>query len=237
MLHINTKTAMKKTENQAKIAAGYAAADLVQDGMLVGLGTGSTAAYFIERLAVRCREGLKIEVVASSKKSWQLAEDAQIPTTEINQLTYLDFTADGADEIDLQNRMIKGGGGALLREKIIATMSKELVIIVDEHKLVDQLGIFPLAVEISPFAWRATCNQLQSHGFQGQLRLGSPPYYYITDNGNYIYDITFESPLSNPEAIDAILKNIPGVMETGFFFNLVKKVLIGYPDGKVKMLH
>ncbi len=224
---------MQTVKEQGKKAAGYAAADLVQDDMLVGLGTGSTATFFIERLAERCRQGLKIHASATSEKSLQLALKGGIPTADINDLTYLDFTADGADEIDHQKRMIKGGGGALLREKIIASMSKELVIVIDEHKLVDKLGKFPLPVEISPFAFKATCQQLISLKFNGQLRLKPDGSLYTTDNRNYIYDITFPDYISNPESIDRILKDVPGVMETGFFFNLAKKVLIGYADGKV----
>lgn len=227
---------MQTIVNLAKKAAGYAAADLVLNGMLVGLGTGSTAAHFIKRLGERCRQGLKIQVVASSEKSLQLAMQEQIAIADINAVTFLDFSVDGADEIDTQNRMIKGGGGALLREKIIAAMSKEMVIIVDEHKLVEKLGTFPLAVEISPFAFKATCNQMQSLGYSGKLRTEQDlSGFFITDNGNYIYDIYFDTPVDNPESIDQKLKNIPGVMETGFFFGLTKKVMIGYLDGKVKV--
>ncbi|MBA2726758.1 MAG: ribose 5-phosphate isomerase A [Parachlamydiaceae bacterium] len=224
---------MQTLKDQGKKAAGYAAAALVEDDMHVGLGTGTTAAFFIEHLAERCRKGLKILAFSSSEKSLQLAVQGKIPTGDINQLTTLDFTADGADEIDRQFRMIKGGGGALLREKIIASMSKEMVIIIDNHKLVERLGKFPLPVEITQFGWKATCNQLQNLNFFGKLREKSDKSLFITDNGNYIYDITFPSPISDPEPIDKLLKDIPGVMETGFFFNLAKKVLIGYPDGKV----
>lgn len=223
------------TEMKAKKAAGYAAADLVKDSMLVGLGTGSTAAYFIQRLGERCHQGLKIQAAASSEKSLQLAVKAGIPTVDINSIISLDFTADGADEIDLQNRMIKGGGGALLREKILASMSKEMVIIVDEHKLVGRLGKFPLPVEISQFAHEATCKQISNLGYKGRLRAASDKSLFVTDNNNFIYDIVFEKPVSKPESIDRQLKDVPGVMETGFFFGLAKKVLIGYPDGKVKV--
>lgn len=228
--------AMKNTAELSKKAAGYAAANLVQDGMTVGLGTGSTAAFFISRLAERCKEGLKVHTVASSQKSWDLARQNHIPTLDINELTSLDLTVDGADEIDRQMRMIKGGGGALLREKIVASMSKEMIVIIDSHKLVDALGTFPLPVEVIPFAWRATLNHLQRCDFTGHLRLNADGSLYITDNGNYIYDIAFSSPPVNVEAIDCRLKSIPGVLETGFFFNLAKKMIIGYPDGQVEVL-
>lgn len=218
----------------SKNAAGKAAAELVQDGMVVGLGTGSTALFFIEHLIERVKKGLNISVVATSSRSLELATQGNIPTSDIQQVTHLDFAADGADEIDEKMRMIKGGGGALLREKIVATMSREWVVMVDPQKRVKQLGTFPLPLEILPFAYHATEAKIESLGFQGEFRKKEKALYK-TDNGNYIFDIHFKETLPNPEELNEILLPIPGVLETGFFFNLAKKVIVGYPDGHTEI--
>jgi ribose 5-phosphate isomerase A len=219
-----------------KKAAGEAAAELVQAGMCIGLGTGSTTNYFIKRLAERCASGLEITAVASSNQSTELAYELGIPLVDIDPLIELDLTVDGADEIDPQKRMIKGGGGALLREKIVATMSKEMIVIVDSKKCVAQLGSFPLPVEIAPFAWKATLHHLASKKIHGNLRLCAGKLPYVTDNGNYIYDIAKEVIVGDLEALNQVIVSIPGVLETGFFFNQAGRVIIGYDDGHVEIL-
>lgn len=216
--------------DNGKKAAGVAAAELVQDGMLVGLGTGSTAAFFIRHLIERCRQGLKIEAVATSTASYELAKKGGIPLIDINQITSIDFAADGADEIDSQKRMIKGGGGALLREKVVASMSKEWVVIVDSKKWVTRLGKAPLPVEILPFAYRATEAKIEKLGLEGEFRRAQERFF-VTENGNYIFDIHFKDFIKHPEELNQQLIQIPGVLETGFFFNLAHQVIIGYPDG------
>lgn len=226
----------KANYSRAKEAAGYAAAELVQHGMVVGLGTGSTATYFIKRLIERCREGLKIQAVATSVKSMLLAAEGGIPLLEINSLTALDLDVDGADEIDPKKRMIKGGGGALVREKIIASMSAEMIVVVDRDKLVEHLGKFPLPVEIISFGYRATVNHLERLGYRGVLRQSPDKVIYTTDNGNYIYDIHFNGPIANPEKEDAAIRVIPGVVDTGFFFHLAGRVIIGNNNGTVEIL-
>ena len=173
----------------AKKAAGYAAADLIQGGMVVGLGTGSTTAFFIEALARRHREGLKITAVATSEQSKRQAEHLGIPMLDPEIITILDVTVDGADEIDPAKNMIKGGGGALLREKLLAQSSREMIVIVDETKLVDHLGDHPLPVEIAPFVYRTTIQRLQNNGYQGALRMTRENTPFVTDNGNFIFDI------------------------------------------------
>lgn len=220
---------------QMKQAAGKVAASMVQNGMAVGLGTGSTAACFIESLIERCRkEDLHISAVATSERSTRQAQEGGIPLADLNTITYLDMTIDGADEIDTQKRMIKGGGGALLREKIIASMSREMVVIVDEHKLVKQLGAFPLAVEIIPFAYRATMEKIFALGYQGELRRGNDKSLYMTDNGNYIVDLKApQNHWEHPEEDDLKLRSIPGVVITGFFFHLAGRVVVGRDSGKV----
>lgn len=227
---------MQSPSEIGKKAAGEAAAELVQPGMLLGLGTGSTVSYFIQRLAVRCRSGLDISAVASSERSAQLAKDLAIPLLDIDALVCLDLTVDGADEIDPLKRMIKGGGGALLREKIIASMSKEMLVIVDESKCVNKLGTnYPLPVEIVPFAWRATISHLNDKQLTGHLRMAEKNRPFVTDNGNYIYDIAKEALHSDVEALNHTILAIPGVVETGFFFNLATKVLVGCTNGQVEM--
>ena len=219
----------------AKSAAGKAAAGMIQPNMIVGLGTGSTAAYFIESLAQRCREGLKIKAVATSRKSYEQAFRHEIPMIDINTLVQIDVAVDGADEIDVHKRMIKGGGGALLREKIIASMSKEMIVIVDSSKQVDHLGAHPLPLEIVPFAYHATQHHLHQLGFFGKLRTSKDNNIFVTDNGNYIYDIQLKHPCTHPEDINYKIRSIPGIVETGFFFGLAKIVIIGHENGKVKI--
>lgn len=218
-----------------KAAAAQAAADLIQDGMLVGLGTGSTANFFIDSLIQRVQNGLKIMAVATSFRSLQRAQKGGIPILEIETLSEIDIAVDGADEIDYQKQMIKGGGGALLREKIVASMSKERVVIVDSSKLVDHLGRFPLPVELIPFAWRATVKKIEDAGYRGDLRKNKEGNPFVTDNGNWIYDIALSYPCLNPEKEDQILKNIPGILETGFFLRLAGPVVVGFPDEKVEI--
>lgn len=216
-----------------KKAAGYAAADLVESGMLVGLGTGSTVFHFINRLIERTKEGLVIRAVSSSINSANLAKDGGIPFADINTITAVDLTVDGADEIDGKKQMIKGGGGALLREKILANISREMVVIVDENKVVEKLGNHPLAVELLLFAREAIIDKIKKLGFQGILREHNNDGPYITDNGNMIYDIHFESLRDDPEKDHEKLLRIPGVLETGFFFNQAGRVLIGKANGTV----
>lgn len=217
----------------AKRCAGAYAAGLVENGMLVGLGTGTTASYFIAHLIERFKEGLKFKAIATSDHSQKKAAEAGIPMVDVQTVTSLDLTVDGADEIDPKKRMIKGGGGALLREKIVANMSREMVVVVDFEKLVPSLGRFPLPVEILPFGSLATIHKLGEMGYSGVLRKRGKNEIYLTDNGNYIFDI---SNIGNPERDDEKIKTVPGVLETGFFFNLAKKVIVGYSDGHVEVL-
>ena len=221
-----------KTQDDLKREVGEKAASLVEEGMLVGLGTGSTASFFIESLIKRVSGGLSISAVSSSKRSEQMARDGGINVLDINKVTSIDLTVDGADELDPQNRMIKGGGGALVREKIVASSSKQIVIIIDESKLVDVLGKFGLPVEILPFGYSATIHKLETHGYHGALRKKGSDLY-ITDNGNYIYDVHTPSTFADPKKDHDTIVNLPGVVDTGFFFDLPVKCLIGYQDGSV----
>lgn len=216
-----------------KKAVGYRAAELIENGMLVGLGTGTTVYYFIEKLIEKCKSGLKIQAAASSNQSLKQAKEGRIPLLDIDKVTALDITVDGADEIDPQKRMIKGGGGALVREKIVAAMSKEMVVIVDERKLVPALGKAKLPVEIIPFAKNSILHHIEKAGYRGSFRKTADGTPYITDNGNLIVDIHFDSPRENPEIDHDALIHIPGVVDTGFFFNLAGRVIVGFADGQV----
>ena len=226
-----------KNRDNAKRVAAKAALEYIQNGMLVGLGTGSTTTIFISDLIEKCKTtNLDITVFATSTRTYDQAKAGGLKLGDINKMITLDITVDGADEVDSQKRMIKGGGGALLREKIIASISREMVVIVDDDKVVDHFGKFLLPVEILPFAHLAILHQITQLGLKPVLRLNASGEIYITDNGNYIADISLDKSDLLPEEIEVILKSIPGVLETGFFFNMAGKVIIGYADGGVKII-
>lgn len=221
----------------AKQAAGIAAAKLVQSGMLVGLGTGTTADFFIKSLIDRYHnEQLDIKVFPSSNKTAELALEGGLPLCDENHAIGLDITVDGADEIDPQKRMIKGGGGAMLREKIVASISKEMIVIVDQSKLVERLGGCPLPIEIVPFGCHAILWKVQNLGYNAIFRKTPEGNLFVTDNGNYIIDIHFPKGYCNPEKDQAILRSISGIVETGFFLNMAGRVIIGQYDGSVKII-
>ena len=219
-----------------KKKAGHHAAELIKDRTLVGIGTGSTVFYFIERLVERYAKGLDIQAVSSSDQSTKMIKKGGIPLVDMNNITSIDIVVDGADEVDSQKRMIKGAGGALLREKIIANISNEMIVIVDETKRVETLGKCKLPVEILPFFHNGIINKIQLLGFKGELRQqGQEPYK--TDNGNYIYDIEFKDSRTNPENDHYRLIQIPGVIETGYFFNLAKHVIVAKEGGELDIIN
>jgi len=220
---------------EVKRAIGKTAADLIENGMIVGLGTGSTAACFIDSLIERCKRGLHIKAVSSSHRSLEQAEKGGIPIYDINEVPRIDITVDGADEIDPKKRMIKGAGGAHVREKILASASNEMIVIVDESKLVDRLGRGKLPVEILFFGSPSTKAKLESLGYRGKWRTSPDGSLFITDNGNIILDIEFDSPPLNPEQEHARIIHVPGVIDTGFFFHLAGRVIIGYTDGRIEI--
>lgn len=212
--------------SDAKKAAAEKAVALVKPQMLVGLGTGSTALYAIEALGKRVQKGETINAVASSVASEQKAREAGINIVPFDNVTAIDIYIDGADEVDEQKNLIKGGGGALLREKILAHNSKQFVVIVDETKLVKQLGRFHLPVEIVPFAYSLTMANIGKLGSTPQLRMkdGKP---FVTDNGNYIVDGDF-GLIYDPVALNESLHSIPGVVEIGLFAaTMVNTIFVG----------
>lgn len=209
-----------------KRAAAERAVELVRPGMIVGLGTGSTARYFIDGLGRSVRAGLKVRAVVTSDESRRLAEAANIPITDRID-GGLDLAVDGADEIDAAVNCIKGRGGALLREKIVAHASRRFVLVADESKLVGRLGRGPVPIEILPFLWEATSRSVESLGGRPELRLAAAEPYR-TDNGNLVLDTSFG-------VVDAglglALKGIPGVIEHGLFFGMAKAAIIGSAAG------
>jgi ribose 5-phosphate isomerase A len=213
--------------DNAKKAAGYKAAAFVQSGMRIGLGTGSTVAYFLEALK---ESNTAFEAIATSEKTTAQARELGIKLLDPTQVDRLDLTVDGADEIDPNKNMIKGGGGALLREKISAAMSDEVIIIVDVKKQVDHLGRHVLPLEVTPYGIKATLRHLKEQGYQPRVRP------HPSDNLNLIVDLPNLYPILNPQALDHQLKGIPGVLETGLFFNLARRVIVGYPDGKTTVI-
>ena len=216
---------------RSKNAASKKALEFVEDGMRIGLGTGSTTALFISHLIEKCKAGLNIQAAATSLASEKMAREGGIPMLDISKLTALDLTIDGADAIDPKKRLIKGAGGALVREKIIATMSAQMIVVADESKLVANLGATLLPVEIIPFAPMSTKEQLESLGFPGTFRKNPDGSPYITDNHNWILDITLPNPLEHPEEAHMEMIKLPGVVETGFFFHLANRIVIGKEDG------
>lgn len=218
-----------------KLQAATRALDYVMPGMRLGLGTGSTAAKFVDLLGRRVKQGLEIVCVPTSESTRIQAERLGIPLTTLDAEPELDLTVDGADEIDGQLRLIKGGGGAHLREKIVAAASRRMVVIADDSKRVRTLGAFPLPVEIAMFGWRATMTRVresvQANNCKGPVTLrGSQRDPFVTDNGNYILDCAF-GEIGDPEQLAAQLSCVPGVVEHGLFIGLTHAAIIAGADG------
>lgn len=215
---------------ELKKLAAERAVQFVEDGMIVGLGTGSTAEFAIRRLGALVKEGLSIKAIPTSQRAKKLATELGIPLIDFDETVTLDVTIDGADEVDSTLSLIKGGGGALTREKIVAYHSKRQIIVVDESKIVKRLGAdFPVPVEVVKFAWAATKKSLEELGCTAQLRTIMNEKY-ITDNGNYILDCDF-GPISSPETLEKDINAIPGVVENGLFIGLVDEVIVGSRQG------
>ncbi|MBA3648332.1 MAG: ribose-5-phosphate isomerase RpiA [Chitinophagales bacterium] len=218
----------------AKQLAAEKAVDYVKSGMVVGLGTGSTAKYAIIKIGSMVKQGLQIKAIATSLQSETLAKSEGINITSFAEVKSIDITIDGADEADAEFNLIKGGGGALLHEKIVAAASKFYVIVVDEKKLVTQLGKFPLPVEVIPFGWEVTKQKLLQLDCTTKLRYaGKIPF--VTDSGHYIIDCHF-SRINDPETLHTKINNIPGVVENGLFLQMADEIIVGYTDGNLKTM-
>jgi ribose 5-phosphate isomerase A len=227
--------------DRAKRAAAHAAADLVQTGMRVGLGTGSTAAFLVARLGERRREeGLRITAVPTSERTAELARAEGIQIVDLDRARWLDLTIDGADEVDGELNLVKGGGGALLREKIVATASERMVVIADRAKRVEALGAFPLPVEVIPFGWEVTRTLIQEllagQGLPGrEAALRRPDALpFVTDQGNLIIDLHL-GRIGDARALALALNQIPGVVENGLFLDICDTLILGAEDESVEV--
>ncbi len=221
--------------DDAKRAAAAAALELVTPGMRLGLGTGSTARRFVELLGARVAQGLDVICVPTSEETRAQAEELKIPLATIDERPELDLTVDGADEFDSRLRLIKGGGGALLREKIVASASARMIVIADSSKFVATLGRFPLPVEVTPFGLEATrrsiLREAEATGASGAVLLRKRAgEIFISDNGNYIVDCHFAA-LPDPDALAQRLSAIPGVVEHGLFIGIAKAIISAGPKG------
>jgi ribose 5-phosphate isomerase A len=226
----------KLSPDDSKRLAAAKALELVTPGMRLGLGTGTTAAHFVELLATRVAEGLDVVCVPTSERTRTLAESHGIPLTSIDASPELDLTIDGADEFDPKLRLIKGGGGALLREKIIAVASNRMIVIADSSKTVAVLGKFPLPVEVNVFGLEATKRMIlaaaRACDCDGEIRLRKTPggHAFVSDNGHYIVDCFFGA-IPRPENLADRLAAIPGVVEHGLFIGIAKAVISAGPAG------
>ena len=210
--------------DQEKEAAARASLKFVKDGQVVGLGTGSTATYFIKLLGEQVKSGLRIRGIPTSVRSRELAESLGIPLTTLDECQEIAVTVDGADEVDPQLRLIKGGGGALLREKIVASATRQMVVVADATKQVQRLGKFPLPVEVIKFAQALVAKRISDLGAQVQLRTGADGKPFVTDENNHILDCHF-GQIQNPDVLARQLSDMPGVVEHGLFIGLASVVL------------
>jgi len=225
----------------AKFIAARKALDYVEDGMRLGLGTGSTAAWLVRLLGEAVREeGLRITAVPTSTRTADLAREVGVPISTLDDVRWLDLTIDGADEFDPDLNLIKGGGGALLQEKIVATASDQMIVITDASKQVDRLGAFPLPVEIVPFGWQTTKALIEESlmgldvmGRQASLRLDRDAPF-ITDEGHYILDLHLRR-IGQPRQLALVLNQVPGVVENGLFIDICDRIVIGHGDGRVEV--
>ena len=223
-----------------KRAAAERAAELVTDGMRLGLGSGSTAAHFVAAIGERVRKGLRIAGVPTSEATREQAQREGIPLTTLDEAPELDLTVDGADEVDDDLRLIKGGGGALLREKIVASASRRMIVVADGSKHVAKLGRFPLPIEVVPFGLtaveRSIARLLDSLGASGSMALrraadGGP---YVTDGGHFILDAHL-GRIDKPNVLASTLNNIPGVVEHGLFIGLATGAILATGEGLVEL--
>ena len=224
-------------EHPQKLRAATAALQYVEDGMTLGLGSGSTAEIFVRQLALKVNEGMRIQGVPTSQATADLARQVGVPLVEVDHADHIAITVDGADEVDGHFQLIKGGGGCLLREKIIAHASDLMIVVIDETKLVSTLGKYPLPIEVDPFGFSLTAKKifdaLRMVGVECpdlQLRRkGDGLEPFVTDGGNFILDCACEA-IPDAAAVDARLNVLPGVVEHGLFMNLARVVIVGEDD-------
>ncbi len=218
-----------------KQLAGEKATEFIETGMVVGLGTGSTAFYFVEKLGMMVQAGLDIQGVPTSLRTEEQATRLGIPLLALREVERIDVVVDGADEFDPDFHLIKGGGGALYREKMIASLSKEMIVVAGENKSVETLGAFPLPIEVVPFGFEVTQKRLEQLGLHPQLRSAEGQAPFLTDNGNYILDC-FVGSIPDPAGLHQELKKLVGVVETGLFPGFATRIVVGYNNGEIKVL-
>jgi ribose 5-phosphate isomerase A len=228
---------MERRMDQFKKIAAEAAVTQVRDGMIVGLGTGSTAAYAVDALGRLVQNGLRITGIPTSEQTARQARALGIPLATLAEQTQVDLTIDGADEVERGSlNLVKGQGGALLREKIVASASTRLVIIVDETKLVDRLGSrCAVPVEVVPFGWQVAARKLREAGATVSVRRGDEGGLFVSDGGHYILDCTF-GPIATPSSLERELNSIVGVVEHGLFLGTTSEVIVGGQDGVMVLL-
>ena len=218
-------------QEQAKRAAAAAALELIEDGMRLGLGTGSTAAILVDLLAARVKDGLKVVGVPTSERTAQQCRDRGVPLTTLDETPDLDLGIDGADEFDPELNLIKGGGGALLREKIVASCCRRFVVIADESKQVPVLGTFDLPIEVIQMAAAPLARQIENSGANVAVRRDRWGEAFLTDENNLILDCAFGPNISDPMTLAHNLSTMPGVVEHGLFVGMCQEVFIGRADG------
>jgi ribose 5-phosphate isomerase A len=219
---------------ETKRIAAERATEYIKNGMILGLGTGSTAYYMIKKVGELIQGGMDLKAVATSKNTENLAREFQIPLVKIDEIDRIDLAIDGVDEIDMEFNAIKGGGGALFREKVIANLAKEVIWIMDDSKLVDSIGEFPLPVEILPYGYTHVIRKLKEYSLNPRTRMKSDEFF-ITDNGNYIVDLHIGKPIDIGKVYSEV-KEIPGVLEVGLFINMCNYIIIGTSNG-VKIIN
>lgn len=214
----------------AKLNAAKAAVALVEDGMRLGLGTGSTAELILPLLGAMAASGVRLVGVATSERTIKFAKRAGVPLSTLAETPELDLAIDGADEVDPQLNLIKGGGGALLREKIVASCAKRYIVVVDRSKLVQQLGAFPLPVEVVPMAAAPIARRIASHGREVTIRRAKNGGAFVTDEGHNILDCRF-GKITDPHTLARTLADLPGVVEHGLFLDVAEQVIVGDENG------
>ena len=210
---------------EQKRIAGEKATEYMKDGMILGLGTGSTAYHMINKVGELIKSGVNLKAVATSKSTENLAKELHIPLVNINAVDRIDLAIDGVDEIDSHFNAIKGGGGALFREKIVANLANEVIWIMDDSKLVDSIGKFPLPVEILPYGYAHVIKKLQNYSLNPVIRMKADNFF-ITDNGNYIVDLHMGKPININDVYNKV-NRITGVLEVGLFINMCDRIIIG----------
>jgi ribose 5-phosphate isomerase A len=222
------------TQDAIKQKLGIYAADFIKQDMVIGLGTGSTVYYLLKELGKRKQRGLQFTAVCTSLQTQNILKEEGIDYVSLNDVETLQLAIDGADEVDINGNLIKGGGGALLQEKIVESNADELIIIIDEKKDVQMLGAFPLPVEVISFGWKQVMQKIQNtYNIKVQPR-EKDNEIFITDHHHYILDCYFNS-IENPSKLNTDLHLIPGVVETGLFTGMANKIITGYSNGEIKL--